>query len=341
VASRRSLDDEESVTAAKKLFLAAAIVAVGYGLAVLLGQPIPLLASQSNALAEAPPIPAPLRSSEISPTGSISGGARLIPDPQGQASSYVRIRESATHAGELFSESAAETEPASQAATAHAPRQFEDEFPQPFTPASDVQPIPRATLLNQAPRPLASETRASQTAREFENRQVETAPVRPSVPNDFMAAQFTSDVGPAGNRSNSDTISHARTISAGLSAAFAPLSPAPISAADKPRSHIVVDGDSLAKLAGRYLDDPHRAAEIFDLNRQVLRSPELLPIGAELAIPPRSAVVTGAEISPQSSMPRAVAIHAPAASGLVPIRPIPRTTSFPPRAFLAPPRPLE
>ena len=52
-----------------------------------------------------------------------------------------------------------------------------------------------------------------------------------------------------------------------------------------PRTHIVVDGDSLKKLASRYLDDPHRDWEIFKLNRDSLQDPELLPIGAVLKIP--------------------------------------------------------
>ena len=51
------------------------------------------------------------------------------------------------------------------------------------------------------------------------------------------------------------------------------------------RTHVVVDGDSLKKLAERYLDDPARDGEIYRLNRDVLASPELLPIGVELRIP--------------------------------------------------------
>ena len=47
----------------------------------------------------------------------------------------------------------------------------------------------------------------------------------------------------------------------------------------------MVDGDSLKKLASRYLDDPHRDWEIFKLNRDSLQDPELLPIGAVLKIP--------------------------------------------------------
>lgn len=58
------------------------------------------------------------------------------------------------------------------------------------------------------------------------------------------------------------------------------------------RIHIVHPGDSLERLAKRYLGDEGRAIELFDLNRQVLENPHLLPIGAELRIPePPSAVI--------------------------------------------------
>jgi nucleoid-associated protein YgaU len=49
--------------------------------------------------------------------------------------------------------------------------------------------------------------------------------------------------------------------------------------------HYVVDGDTLALLAERYLGDAERAGEIFAVNRDVLTSPDLLPIGAVLRIP--------------------------------------------------------
>ncbi len=53
----------------------------------------------------------------------------------------------------------------------------------------------------------------------------------------------------------------------------------------KQRNHVVHNGDTLEKLAERYLGDPLRAIEIFDLNRDQLANPHLLPIGAELRIP--------------------------------------------------------
>lgn len=49
--------------------------------------------------------------------------------------------------------------------------------------------------------------------------------------------------------------------------------------------HEVQNSDTLEKLARRYLGDPARALEIFDLNRDKLKNPKILPIGAELRIP--------------------------------------------------------
>ncbi len=49
--------------------------------------------------------------------------------------------------------------------------------------------------------------------------------------------------------------------------------------------HVVESSDTLEKLAKRYLGDEGRALEIFDLNRDLLDNPHLLPIGAKLRIP--------------------------------------------------------
>lgn len=53
------------------------------------------------------------------------------------------------------------------------------------------------------------------------------------------------------------------------------------------QQHVVADGDTLAKLADIYLGDSQREWEIYHNNREVLNSPELLPIGAVLTIPAR------------------------------------------------------
>jgi len=56
---------------------------------------------------------------------------------------------------------------------------------------------------------------------------------------------------------------------------------------DSPRTHKIVDGDTLEALAERYLGSAGRSAEIYEANRDVLPSPQLLPIATELKIPPR------------------------------------------------------
>jgi nucleoid-associated protein YgaU len=52
-----------------------------------------------------------------------------------------------------------------------------------------------------------------------------------------------------------------------------------------PVRHRIVDGDTLPQLAQRYLGSAERQGEIFEANRGVLSSPDLLPIGAMLKIP--------------------------------------------------------
>jgi nucleoid-associated protein YgaU len=52
-----------------------------------------------------------------------------------------------------------------------------------------------------------------------------------------------------------------------------------------PRTHRVLDGDTLASLAERFLGDAQRSGEILEANRALVANPELLPIGAELVIP--------------------------------------------------------
>lgn len=53
------------------------------------------------------------------------------------------------------------------------------------------------------------------------------------------------------------------------------------------REHRIVDGDTLERLAERYLGDRLRAEEIFELNRDRLRDPNILPVGRRLRIPQR------------------------------------------------------
>ncbi len=63
------------------------------------------------------------------------------------------------------------------------------------------------------------------------------------------------------------------------------------------QTHTVVDGDTLPQLAQQYLGRADRYMEIFDYNRDVLQSPDVLPIGAELRIPSRLALPAGEDAS--------------------------------------------
>ncbi len=49
-------------------------------------------------------------------------------------------------------------------------------------------------------------------------------------------------------------------------------------------THRIADGDDLPLLAGKYLLDESRYREIFDLNRQILTHPDLLPVGTEIQV---------------------------------------------------------
>ena len=75
---------------------------------------------------------------------------------------------------------------------------------------------------------------------------------------------------------------------------------------EAPRTHKIVDGDTLPALAERYLGSADRCMEIFEANRYALPGPDVLPIGVELTIPPRRA--------PATALPR-ITVGAP----LVPI----------------------
>jgi len=51
--------------------------------------------------------------------------------------------------------------------------------------------------------------------------------------------------------------------------------------------HTVVAGDTLSKLAKQYLGEAGRYMEIFDLNTDQLKNPDMIKVGQNLKIPPR------------------------------------------------------
>lgn len=54
------------------------------------------------------------------------------------------------------------------------------------------------------------------------------------------------------------------------------------------RTHKIVNGDTLARIARRYLGSEDRSAEILELNRDVLTNPQMLPLGRVIKIPPHA-----------------------------------------------------
>jgi nucleoid-associated protein YgaU len=69
-----------------------------------------------------------------------------------------------------------------------------------------------------------------------------------------------------------------------------PMGTAAVDAGPAHQIHVVHEGDSLGRLAKRYLGDEGRALELFDLNRDVLDNPHVLRIGVELRVPSTDAV---------------------------------------------------
>ncbi len=87
----------------------------------------------------------------------------------------------------------------------------------------------------------------------------------------------------------------ARTYPGSTGSGYDPGGPADLRGAGRQvqRTHVVRDGDTLEGLAQRYLGDRGRWPEIFELNRDQVPQPDLLPLSARLAIPPRSPLPSG------------------------------------------------
>ncbi len=65
-----------------------------------------------------------------------------------------------------------------------------------------------------------------------------------------------------------------------------------------PRRHRIVEGDTLPRLAEKYLGSRDRYLELFQINSEVLFDPRLIPIGVEIVIPARTTVVAHAASTP-------------------------------------------
>ncbi|HEY3394584.1 MAG TPA: hypothetical protein VGK58_17870 [Lacipirellulaceae bacterium] len=328
------------MTPTKKILMAAAFVAAGYGVASQLGAPQLQIIRRPQSLADR--APAPEAAPEIPdsfPSSSGEARARLVPDVQPpRESAFDRSLEDVRDAFDNRSRNEFELAAVSAPPLAVGPA---------ADSATTTQFAPRATLRKEAPRPIVTEPRERVTIKDVPQpaafglnsppEGMSSGGAVNGAPSNLVQAQYSQ------NRAQLDETAPAADIvadQAAPNAHYTPLPPVHNASEYESRSHIVVDGDSLAKLAERYLDDPQRANEIYELNRQVLSHPDVLPIGAELMIPSRSTSLHSNVQSPQSLLPQAPAIHAASRGGLVPVRPIPPGAALMPRAHLAQPRPV-
>lgn len=65
-----------------------------------------------------------------------------------------------------------------------------------------------------------------------------------------------------------------------------------------PRRHRIAEGDTLTRLAEKYLGSRDRYLDLFQANAEVLFDPRLIPIGVEIVIPDPTTVVAQAAPSP-------------------------------------------
>ena len=328
------------MTPTKKILLAAAFVAAGYGVASQLGAPKLQIIGRPQPLADRAPAPKPENRTAL-PSLSSDTRARLVPDVQAPAASAASDSNLEDVNDQLPSRGQSEFELASVSAPPLAnSRATELSVKTHF--------LPRATLRNEAPRPLVIEPRDAITVKdipqpaplgaELAHAAAPPGSTTDSAPSIVSHAQFSQDrvrsedPGPTAGIVAEDQVTP--------DAYYTRLLPANEELENQSQSHIVVDGDSLAKLAHRYLDDPQRASEIYELNRHVLSHPDVLPIGAQLMIPSRSVSLHSVGQLPQSRLPHGAAIHAASRGGLVPVRPIPPGATVMPRAHLAQPKPV-
>lgn len=322
------------MTATKKLFLAAIVLGAGFGVARLTGRPdVPWRVSHrgTSPVITARQAKTEPRTGDVSAPVSAANGARLVPDPSSdnpyRAEADEGIQAPAQRSQNMPNEGGADVSRPLVFGNDQPPRNF----------------APRAQLRDEAPRPLDFESRDEATvytaplsvqhAEAMHTLDARTAAVD-GLASGLLPANFA-PVGPSGatlHASYSQPVDRA-TIPA--AAAPPPWPERPAGAG--PRTHVVVDGDSLERLAGRYLDDSSRAHEIYEANRELLSDPDLLPIGVELFIPASKDRAAFDDSLPQSSLAKDASLRAATNDGMVRVRPVPSAVNVLPRAQLLPP----
>ena len=329
----------------KKICLASALVIVGFGVAKFLGQPIPFVPAFNSprAASQLASNEAPL---PIVPSGGshTAASVRLVPDV---STTYSSIP--ATNTAPALPEPPAL---GSSLAPLLSPIEADDlsKMPQSvqYTPIASAPTgesgSSRAKLRNEAPRPIGIDPQSPVAIRR-------TPPTSAGDADSYTQVETqTGRVNwPIPQLVNSELPDASKQLPAAIAASYdapaaslqgAQVSPTPWPVAEEnaePITHTIVDGDSLEKLANRYLADSRRSREIYELNRNVLSAPDLLPIGAELKIPERVASSAWSTRGFQPNSASSATNRNASASNLQPAEAASSSQSIIPRAQLAAP----
>jgi len=285
--------------------MASVLLACGFGVASLIGSPhVPYVAQ----ITEHGPTANSLQRHDLPhgrKAGGAPGGVRLLPEvaaiqipiqsdalqPGSAPSPYPTTTFAPLDAAHLLNTFPAET-------TVFAANKYVTRLPNPIelaTPSAEMAsgspPGLHARLRDTRPRPVrpadGNDLLITEPAR--------TTPVQAAA---VASLPYLAPIAPAPRSGPAEIVASYSAPSKSdnsypHTARLAPVPPLPVAAMAPPRIHRIIDGDTLPKIAQRYLRDARRSDEIFSLNRDVLSNPDLLPIGAELKVPAITAVDRG------------------------------------------------
>jgi LysM repeat protein len=149
-------------------------------------------------------------------------------------------------------------------------------LPTPFDPTAKTPPPLEAPSMPAVKPPTYSRPR---------DELVRVPPSLPALDREDPLAQWQVDRSNRAPFSNTSVAPRAVTADPPSSAVNRPARFRPV--APEYRTHTIVNGDTLKRIAKRYLGDASRYVDIFELNRGVLSDPEVLPIGEEIKLPAR------------------------------------------------------
>jgi nucleoid-associated protein YgaU len=333
-----------TVTKSRKLFVAAALLAGGYGAACFLGGTPSSRGSNGNPnplASEADGLFSGLRKFASGPTATAPAG-QLVPDNGPVANASVSPMALVPQQTPLQPTWLTATQPARETLPVIEPPRFSEPI---ATAESRPIAVPEPPIAAANSVPSAPKARITDVATAASNEQAASPWDRwpwwdANAPSNASAGRQASlstaslnqapEVGraaaiPASFSFNEPTHAVERTLGNESSADLV-----------SERTHVVVDGDSLAKLADRYLDDAALGEEIYQLNKDVLNDPELLPIGVELRIPDNRVAHSTQRFAGAIGMQAA---HSSPPPGMVPVDWKPRPFDSEPRAQLLSPVP--